>query len=85
MPGTARQQLMLQLKPQDLYYRDRGLWLQWQYGDHSTELTKTKRINNKNDTGEWKKLKRIIKQDAYAELLRYYTDLSERFDLFPSK
>ena len=85
MPGTARQQLMLQLKPQELYYKARGLWLQWQYGDYSSELTKTKKLNNKNDTTAWKKLKGTIKQDAYADLLRYYTDLLERFDLFPTK
>ena len=72
MPGTARQQLMLQLKPQELYYKARGLWLQWQYGDYSTELTKIKKLTNKNDTTAWKKLKGTIKQDAYTELLRYY-------------
>ena len=70
MPGTARQQLMLQLKPQELYYKACGLWLQRQYGDYSSELTKTKKLNNKNDTTAWKKLKGTIKQDAYAKLLR---------------
>ena len=76
--GLARQKLMTILKPADPYYKARALHLQHKHGDH----TDTQRHSmNTKEVAEWRKLKGIIRQDAFAALLQLHAELIENFDL----
>ena len=75
--GPARQKLMMILKLADPYYKARALHLQHKHRDH----TDTRHSKNTKEIAEWKKLKSIICQDAFAALLHLYAELIENFDL----
>ena len=83
--GPARQSLIRLLKPADHYYKARALWLQHTHGDYTTDFVSNKRAINPKEIEAWKELKGCIRQDAFAALLHLYNELTEHYDLFPSK
>ena len=83
--GPARQSLIRLLKPAEHYYKARALWLQHTHGDYMTDFVSNKRAINPKEIEAWKELKGCIRQDAFAALLHLYNELTEHYDLFPSK
>ena len=81
----ARQSLIRLLKPADHYYKPRTLWLQHTHRDYTTDFVSNKRAINPKEIEAWKELKGCIRLLAFAALLHLYNELTEYYDLFPSK
>ena len=84
IPGKARRHLIKTLKPAEHFYKARALWLQYKSGNFTEASAQYWSVNDK-EAAEWRKLKGTINQDAFAALLHLYTELSKKFNLFPTK